>query len=205
MTLPQLPLLISIILDYQIGFVQCNRTGGTGLSQAGVVCNCVLNGHCQDSKITWQPLLAGASHQVSWLAWHQGGWFMPHVPWDMSRIALWRWFLVALFLTEPSVTQSNSLLYSQLSQSRHLTQLLFTFILNSATRAWSTPQSHPYGWLCGYTEAHRTAGRLCSSLRLMCGRQWEGADGGGGSRARVVPVLGLSVQEAQGTAGEGPA
>lgn len=40
MMLPQLPLLIRIILDYKIGFVQRSRTGGTGLSQAGVVCNC---------------------------------------------------------------------------------------------------------------------------------------------------------------------
>lgn len=44
--------------------MQCNRTGGTGLSQTDVVCNCILKDLCQNSKLMWQPLLAGASHSV---------------------------------------------------------------------------------------------------------------------------------------------
>lgn len=52
------PYKVGLIWIIKIGSVQWNRSGGKGLSQADVVCNSILNGHFQDSKLMWQPYLA---------------------------------------------------------------------------------------------------------------------------------------------------
>lgn len=149
--------------------MQCNRTGGTGLSQTDVACNSNLNGCCPNSKLIWQPPLAGASHQVSQLAWHQGDCFVPSALWKMSSVSLQRRFLVAPSLSEPAAAPCNGLCKALSSSSLRAGISPSSFSLPSwaMLRQPESVRSH------SHTNAFRSAGRLSSLPCTTYSSTWQ--------------------------------